>query len=1842
MAQQDKEQSKATSVAANLTGAVNKHPKHDHGQNDSYDKLNGVKPRRSLCYRIFRSLVVLFLSLFVVLGGVLYYFLGTLSGARQGLELANNFIPDFIFIDTTIKSGSVLEGLQLGETLVDIKDIVAINADSLTLDYDLWQLTDGLFAVQTLEATNLGVSLYDQLFVTDPNKVDPPKDPNEPPFRLSFPVEIAIDNFHVSDFNFRSQIVDVQVDDLQSQLWARKDNVGTKNTKVDTINVHLKNLSDVASQEEQALAAAQTDKSLAIVLDGQMVKLDDVGASVDALVQAAQRGESVEVVLLDRHNQEQAAKTEQELFSSLKEGAQYYDTHHKSAPGSTRVVHDSLSLVQPGMVYSDIELFADALESALLNRMPVPTLINVRPSIADPYVSQLDYKSKVNKKNSDDFESTLLNKVDYNDPDLANYLALDKAGNAYLMAEGYHLTSGAAHNGAMEESLPNHNQVASSQSEVKDGTTTAASANQGSQTATATTAHNVTATAAASAAAAAANATGAAATATSTTTPASSYEVNNDGLSGATSVDGITRATASAVANQAKVAQSQKSQDVAAKITSGEHPKVLVKEFGSGNGVIATLPKIILPFNIEVDNFVAKKVRYYQEGFDTKQADIVINASWYGTNLKIFDITLDHEFGNLFAVGDLDFNEYFDLNFVLEGEGYKNDATHDFMQGLLYGLSGDFKVSGDLTDLKLKSTLNLGGTSNLDVHANVLSGALPISVKLETRNITYPIFGKPLVNAKAIDLQTSGNLIDGVNVSLDANISGFDFKDVVSTLRAQISYEKSHVDKFEVKGSYMNEPMQASVVGDFFYGKVIGADAKILAKVKDAGFLSPMLKGELNLDGDFVAILNQKELAKSAVSIASEPVYLEKRIPKTSVMVEDFDADTIEQRLLSQVKSGGFTKGQTTLLSSAARLAKNQDKNKANTSDDHVDANKSAIDPLVAAAADTAEEQLLSGANLVESTFHVPSSKALAAVNSGQALASVRPILKPNLLSDGVPDGPYDMLISQQEYLDAVRFVNESGDYEKCAALANGADKENCVKANKDNFLKTIFSEDLPEIMTNIRHIKGDLFINGYKANLDISDVVGDIHQGFRVELIKFTQADNVILAEGQVTGRGADLNLIIDLKDLSTLVPSVEGSVSAYVASTGNLSDLNFELSGSSPLIKTGDMRIRKLVFNSAFNMQTRAINFTALADRIRWSKSLAASRQCFIDVSGTALRHNISANCSGLAAAYINLDGSLDFVNKIYNSNLLEIYLNTESAGSLSLLNPVYVHVDYGKMEGEITPIDLKGEVGNLKVAHTTFSSGNVKSHVSLQEFNLNSLKDFMPDSIKMQVPLNVDANILVKNGDPDIKLAVQSDKGVVFSTVGAGFVYDHFTFNSHLTKSLMHNVLDINLRDGRGNIDSVVDIKDPMGRGLLSGYFKIDQFDLQTISNIGQSFSELKGFTNVDAQLGGDLSKPLITGLISSKGSAVPRYDVGQVNDFDIKLKLLGQQGELDGSIVLNGGKLDLGGNLDWSEGANGNIFAKAKSLPIFLVGYGIARADIDTQVTLGEVLDIKGNINIPKAAISVGAVGSSGVSVSSDEIVVPATGTQALMSKAPSNFKSTMDVNVGFGKDVQFKAMGMVKGRLAGGIHITKKEKEVMPRATGEINVVDGDADIYGRKFNFEQARVIFYDDITNPNLNIEVVADRDYIESDVMVGARVLGTAQSPEIKLFSKPTMSENEILSYILYGHGLDKNAINQDSNNSNMLLGLGVSGLSGIAQSIVGSFGVQDVQLGTQGSGDEMQVEVQGYINRRLRLSYGYGVFSTVGEFKVRYELVRNLYAEFVSSIDKAVDLVYSFEFD
>ena len=1739
--------------------------------------------RHRRCWCVIKLGLLSFFLLLTGLGALLYYLLFTTSGARQGLQVAQQFIPQSIIIDTTIESGSVYEGLVLGKTLVDIKDVVAITADDLVLHYDLTQLLnqERLFKVHELSSSHLTVALSDALFAPKPKEPEPPAGE---PFRLVFPVGIDIDRFLVTDFNFTSQIVDVAVGELDSVLWARADNLGVNRADVDTVTVHLKNQDDVAADKAEAIAADQFDESLALAVDGTITPLTDLEGTVNAVVRAAQEGKSVEMVVVREHQQAQAAATEKDILRALKPNF---------TPESVQAVAEAKK--SNDKAFSDPERFAQAMEEALLNNTEAPALVNERPAIHDPRVSQFA-AAKTQATASEQSDATT-----------------ESAPAAESAAPAEQLTASAESTAAPAQSVETPASASASDLAGESNTELAAGGE-------APTSDTSAATAAASSALNSLQAE----------QVADSYEQQ---LLASAPVDAasLPEPSAAPATSSAKPAASGAGAELVV-IGMGAAPvKAIVKEFGSGNGAIESLPTIVLPFNLEVKSFVIKKGRYYMQGFDTQEVDLVLkDSTWYDTKLVVGSFDLKHEFGEAQLLADLDFSQYFALNVKLTGEGYQNDATHDFLQGLLYGLRGDIAVSGDLTDLTALAELNLGGATTLKAHANLLSGALPVMVELSARDFTYPIFGEPLVNLKEVNFNGSGNLVDGVDVNLDALVTGFDFKDVKTKLAAQMSYEKTHIDYFTVAGTYLGEKLAADVSGDFFYGKLLGVDAKVYAQVKDAGFISPLLKGPLLLDSDVVAIMNQNDKAKSALSVASEPVYLEYRIPKTSVMLEDFDADTIESRLLSSVKEG-----RTELKSVATPHSTSSE---------------------VAATTNAEEASLLSGSNYHEVT-HEATDSAVKAIQSGKSLAKVRPLKRnQELLAGGVPDGPQDLLITPEEYVEAVRFgtYEASLNKDEVSALLASTSLDGVVTdedlahftvdgaPTEPTFLQNLFNNNLPEIMTNIRHINGELYFNGQKTTIAIKDIVGDLHQGFRVELLKVTQGPNMVLAEGQITEKGADLNTVIDVQDLSTLVPKLQGSLSAYLMSSGSIHDLNFELSGTAPLIRSGDMRIRKLVFNSAFNMQTRALNFTAMADRVRLVKGMAANRQCFIDLSGTPLRHNLSANCGGATAGYISIDGSLDLQNQYYNANLLEMYLSTESAGALSLSSPVYVSLALSDMSGSVSPVELRGEIGQVNLSDTVFSSSYTESHLVVSQFNLSSLSDFFPESVRMMVPLDVTADVVIDRGNPDITLNVSSAEGAIFSTVGAGIVYDSLNFESRLTKAALHNNLQIQLRNNRGAILSEILVSDPMGAGRLSGDFRIIDFDLRTISNVGQSFNELTGFTNVNATFGGTITAPQVFGVIKSKGSAIPRYDVGQINDFDLNIELNGQQGNLDGTIVLNERELKLAGALDWSNGPNGALTATARELPVFLVGYGSAAANLDAQVTLGEILDIKGEVEIPRAMISVNDVSSSGTNVSGDEILVPEEGTQALMRQAPSNFKSAMDLKVKMGDDVRFSAMDMVEGRLGGGLNITKRVSDNTIRANGEINIVDGAADIYGRRFNFATARVLFKNEIANPSLNIEVVADEDSLEDDVQVGVRVTGTANAPDINLFSKPNMSQNEILSYILYGHGLDKNVLQQDSNNSNLLLGLGVSGISGLATGIAESFGVRDIQFNTEGSGDEMQVAVQGYITRKLRLSYGYGIFSTIGEFKLRYELIDSFYVEFISALNQTVDLIYSFDFD
>ena len=72
----------------------------------------------------------------------------------------------------------------------------------------------------------------------------------------------------------------------------------------------------------------------------------------------------------------------------------------------------------------------------------------------------------------------------------------------------------------------------------------------------------------------------------------------------------------------------------------------------------------------------------------------------------------------------------------------------------------------------------------------------------------------------------------------------------------------------------------------------------------------------------------------------------------------------------------------------------------------------------------------------------------------------------------------------------------------------------------------------------------------------------------------------------------------------------------------------------------------------------------------------------------------------------------------------------------------------------------------------------------------------------------------------------------------------------------------------------------------------------------------------------------------------------------------------------------------------------------------------------------------------------------------------------------------------------------------------------------------------------------------------------------------------------------------------------------------------------------GIRNFQV-TASEGDAgAEVQLSGYINPKLYVSYGMGVFENVNALTMRYKLRKNLFLEAVSSTANTLDLLWSFQ--
>lgn len=214
-----------------------------------------------------------------------------------------------------------------------------------------------------------------------------------------------------------------------------------------------------------------------------------------------------------------------------------------------------------------------------------------------------------------------------------------------------------------------------------------------------------------------------------------------------------------------------------------------------------------------------------------------------------------------------------------------------------------------------------------------------------------------------------------------------------------------------------------------------------------------------------------------------------------------------------------------------------------------------------------------------------------------------------------------------------------------------------------------------------------------------------------------------------------------------------------------------------------------------------------------------------------------------------------------------------------------------------------------------------------------------------------------------------------------------------------------------------------------------------------------------------------------------------------------------------------------------------------------------------------------MDIPWARITVQDLPESAVGVSSDEVML--NNAHQPIRPVSASIPLHTDLTIAIGNNVRLSAFGL-KAALKGELKVSQNQNGL--GLNGQIMIPQGRFAAYGQDLLIRQGELVFAGPPGNPLLNIEAIRNPESTANDVTVGVRVTGLAEQPKLEVFSDPAMSQQEALSYLLRGQGLDSSGADSNAMTS-MLIGLGVAQSGKLVGKIGETFGVSNLTLDSQG---------------------------------------------------------------
>ena len=174
----------------------------------------------------------------------------------------------------------------------------------------------------------------------------------------------------------------------------------------------------------------------------------------------------------------------------------------------------------------------------------------------------------------------------------------------------------------------------------------------------------------------------------------------------------------------------------------------------------------------------------------------------------------------------------------------------------------------------------------------------------------------------------------------------------------------------------------------------------------------------------------------------------------------------------------------------------------------------------------------------------------------------------------------------------------------------------------------------------------------------------------------------------------------------------------------------------------------------------------------------------------------------------------------------------------------------------------------------------------------------------------------------------------------------------------------------------------------------------------------------------------------------------------------------------------------------------------------------------------LIEVTGRVHIPRATAALDVLPSQAVTPSPDAVV---HGVQAAARSRPLQLKTAIELTLG--DDVRYSGLNLdttVTGQLR-----VATDPNASTNATGTLRL-DGTYDAYGQKLTLERGQLLFSGPLDDPGLDVRalrMLENQDFSSGVTEVGVELTGTLKAPRTRVFSTPSMTEADALSYLLFG---------------------------------------------------------------------------------------------------------------